>query len=832
MPVSTTFPPVVAELRLPWEGTSSSKATPRHGVRGTHSLVRPILVPALLAAMLLSAGRGAAQTSGVWSSTAAMGAWSAGTNWLPGSIADGAGATADFSQQAMTNDILVHLDSSRSIGTVAFGDPGNTFNYTLDNNGTSNNILTLANPTATPITSTQHPQINVNNGTATISGILTGSQGLVVNGGGQTGTLILSGANTFYDSPSEAQSPQYRGGFGAITVDGGLLSIASDVPPGTLDYATNSGATNPSPLGSLPPGSAGFAGGAASMTNGNIWLNGGGLQATATFQLSSWRGIALGSLAGGGGGTINVTPGNTLTYGFDDVPNPGSSDVLVNGVIADANPFTGSSLTLTGGGTLFLTSVNTYTGSTNINGAGFTLQMGIANAVSRFSGVSVASTATFLLNGFSQNVGSLAGAGSVTNNSNTSVTLTIGSDNTNPAFSGVLSNTNLANTGIITTLTKVGAGNQTLATPNSASWSNTGGGGGYDLAGPTSGATVDIVGGTLTIDLTHANTQTNLINPSYALQLGGGGVALVEPSLSTGTSQAFNGTTVLSGGSAVSVNTNGNTSATGLSLGAIARSSGGTVDFSPGPGGSGNIATTTPNGAGTIFGGWATAGGGAGWATSSGGNLIALNSYTNDTWAAGNNTTVSTSNSPASGSTTNSLRFNAPGPNAGGLVVTLTGANTIGSGGILVTANAAATGASITGAGTLTSGYGADLIIHQYDAAGSLTISNVISGSIGVTKSGPGTYVPTANNTYTGTTTINGGTVSVSTDGVGNNAASPLGSTHAAATAGNIVLNGGTLQAAGPRGNTFTLNANRGIARWDQPPAMAAARSTSLKGSF
>ena len=424
--------------------------------------------------------------------------------------------------------------------------------------------------------------------------------------------------------------------------------------------------------------------------------------------------------------------------------------------------------------------------------------------ISRFSSVSVASSATFLLNGFSQSIGSLAGAGSVTDNASTgtNISLTIGSDNASPTFSGVLSNTTAANTDIIALLTKSGSGNQTFSTATGAVWTATGAGGGYDLAGPSSGPLPSVIvnGGTLTLDLSHATTQTNLINPYYALQLSGGTIALNEAASSSGSSQTFNSTMALSGGSAVVVDSDGNTSATGFILGSISRGAGGTVDFTPGSATTGNINTT--NAATSFVGGWATVAG-TNWAGINGsGNIVPLTSaggsYANDTWSGANNTTVTVNSSPASGSTTNSLRFNAAGPSSGGLSVTLSGANTITSGGILVTPNAGANGATIAGSGSLASG-GGELIVNQFDSSGPLTIAAQITGGA-LTKSGPGALVlANSGNTYSGTTTVNGGALSISADG-------NLG------TSTSVVLNNSTLQLAGSPGSSFTVASTRGLA--------------------
>ena len=251
----------------------------------------------------------------------------------------------------------------------------------------------------------------------------------------------------------------------------------------------------------------------------------------------------------------------------------------------------------------------------------------------------------------------------------------------------------------------------------------------------------------------------------------------------------------------MAVSTNGNTSGTGFLLGAITRATGGTVDFTPGSATTGNINTT--NSATPFLGGWATVAG-TNWAgIAAGGNIVALTSaggsYTNDAWSSVNNTTV-TQNDSISGQTTNSLRFNAAGPTAGGFSTTLSGTNTITSGGILVTAAAGASGATIAGGGTLTSGNGSDLIVNQFDSSGALTIGAQITGGVALTKSGPGAVSLTnSGNNYTGGTIVNGGVLSISSDG-------NLGSASA-----SVILNAGTLQAAGLPGSSFALNASRGI---------------------
>ncbi len=180
-------------------------------------------------------------------------------------------------------------------------------------------------------------------GNGTLSSIIGTGAGTLTKTG--AGTWTLSGVNTYT---------------GATTISGGVLSISAD---------RNLGAV---------PGAA---------IAGSLTLNGGTLQATANMTLSSNRGITLGA----GGGTLDVSSSNTLTYG---------------GIIAGAG-----SLTKADSGTLVLSGANTYTGATNITGG--TLTLGVANAISTSSAVAIASGATLNLNTFTEALGPLSGAGTV-----------------------------------------------------------------------------------------------------------------------------------------------------------------------------------------------------------------------------------------------------------------------------------------------------------------------------------------------------------------------------------------------------------------------------------
>src|SRR5262245_46156911 len=118
----------------------------------------------------------------------------------------------------------------------------------------------------------------------------------------------------------------------------------------------------------------------------------------------------------------------------------------------------GDNLTKNGLGKFTVNSGANYTGSTTVNGG--TLAIGVANAVPVTSDLIVNSSNSFDLNGFDQTVASLSGIGTVTNSSGTPSTLTINIDAAAAAaqFDGVLAG-NLS-------LTKTGSGLQTLAGAN------------------------------------------------------------------------------------------------------------------------------------------------------------------------------------------------------------------------------------------------------------------------------------------------------------------------------------------------------------------------------
>ena len=153
--------------------------------------------------------------NGIWTQPASGGSWSDSANWLNAVIADGAANSANFNTLDLTADNTVHLDTPRTLNAVTFGDTAvaSAASWTLDNNGSPANTLTLAGAT---------PALTVNalgdNATTTISASLAGTGGFSKAG---AGTLVLTVANPLT---------------GALNVNTGFLKI---VPGGSLNLGNN-----------------------------------------------------------------------------------------------------------------------------------------------------------------------------------------------------------------------------------------------------------------------------------------------------------------------------------------------------------------------------------------------------------------------------------------------------------------------------------------------------------------------------------------------------------------------------------------------------------------
>ncbi|HEY1685024.1 MAG TPA: autotransporter-associated beta strand repeat-containing protein [Tepidisphaeraceae bacterium] len=250
--------------------------------------------------------------------------------------------------------------------------------------------------------------------------------------------------------------------------------------------------------------------------------------------------------------------------------------------------------------------------------------------------------------------------------------------------------------------------------------------------------------GTLTIGATGtlASTQLNLGGGIFALAAGQAGANFSSTNLTAGTST-------------ISTSTLAGT----LNLGTITHALGAGVNIILPT--SGTITTSNANSVGPLLAPWAVVNG-TDWATVSGGTIAAVSSYANDTWSSNAPTTITTNDSISNG-TTNSLRFGS----ASADTVTLSGTNTIISGGILVSSGVG-NNLSVINGGTLEGPAAGEMVIDQYNTANSLVIGSTIADNGGqsfLSKVGPGLVILTGTNTFTGQLTVGSGSLQLGNGG-------------------------------------------------------------------
>ncbi|MGE3517663.1 MAG: choice-of-anchor D domain-containing protein [Vicinamibacterales bacterium] len=323
------------------------------------------------------------------------------------------------------------------------GASGSTIDVTVDQILLANGNLT-SNNGAISLSSTG----GISGGS--YNGVGIGGSGAVTVSAG-TGAILLSGiAGTTTGNGVLIQNGSIvQTTSGDITITG-AGSAGSNATAGVRIDGSGSRVTSQSGSISITGTGAGSGTGTAVNNRGIFIVNSAAVTSTgaATITLDGRR------VSGTSGAAIDTQGTTTLGGGSGDITiiaTSGSTAVLA-GVISGSG-----ALVKQGTVQVNLSGANTYTGATTITAG--TLALGAADSVPSGSAVTV--TSTFDLAGFSDEIGSLAGGGTVTSSVAGAVTLTAGGDNTSTTFTGVIQD----GSGTVS-LTKAGTGELLLSGAN------------------------------------------------------------------------------------------------------------------------------------------------------------------------------------------------------------------------------------------------------------------------------------------------------------------------------------------------------------------------------
>jgi autotransporter-associated beta strand protein len=635
-----------------------------------------------------------------------------------------------------------------------------------------------------------------------------------------TGTLTLTGNNT-YSGPTNVSSGTLRAGSATAFSANSAFSLTGlsvldlngfDVSIGSLTgvagatvslgaHTLTAGGDNSSTTyAGLITGTGGLTKvGTGTLTlsgtsaySGSTNINAGVLVGGALNSLSSFSAFVIanaasldisladqtiGSLAGTGGATVNLGT-HILTTGGND------TSTTYAGLI------TGSGgLTKVGLGTLTLSGTSIYGGATNINAG--VLAGGLPNALSQFSAFVIANGALLDIGVADQTIGSLAGAAGAFVNLGAH-TLTTGGDNTSTLFAGTI--LGLGGGGLL----KIGTGIFTLAGANTYSGGTTISNGTLQIGnGGTSGSITGNVtdNGTLAFDRSDIVTFSGVISGTGSLVQSGVGTLVLTAN------NTYLGGTTISAGKLQFGNggtTGGVTSAAIIDNGVLVVDRSDSITY-------GGVVSGTGSGVKE----------GNGTLTFTGDNTYSGGTTVNaGTLQLGNGGT--TGNITGNVTDNGTLAFDRSDAVAFGGVITGTGNLVqIGSGTLTLTGNNSYSGGTTISNGALQVGNGGttgsiignvtDNGILAFDRSDSVTFGGLINGTGTLVNLGSGALILTGNNSYSGGTAVDNGTVVTASNGAlgaGPVSITGLASTlqvNSGVTLTNLVTlnNGGTLNNSG-----------------------------------
>lgn len=675
--------------------------------------------------------------------------------------------------------------------------------------------------------------INVTQDTNANTLTLASGGGLLINGGNlltSAGALMDSTGHLFAADGTLAQVNIASGGIvaqsgntgitnGAIATTGTntnlILHTIGDLVLNTYELANGSGGIIKDGAGTLTLGKTDFTTGGLTINQGTVLLNSG---AANTVVVSPTATVAAVSALNMNGGTLDL---NGKDQAFAAISSIDTFTGMGGGITstAAANLFTNSaaastysgvisgavSLYKSGSNVVGITTLNaaqTYTGTTTVQGGGITL---IDNGSVASTGDLSVNGGTLLLNnaGLYNNNNRIqdsavvklnGGTISLTGANAVSTTETLGTVN---ALQGL--NTLTVTPPAATTLQDANLNITTLNRSPGASMVFTGAGLGSSLPGAAQIFATSIDPGTGTAA---APTNVNGILGSWATA--GATAATADNWAISAGAQSLTATTTL--GSSTVTLTSGDTTqmvvgqaVTGnanIPAGSTIATIVSATQFTLNTNATGTATATTSFGNSGI----APLNTVSGYTTLPTSSLLATTNY---------NTTAPTTTLVAGGASANSLRFD------GGAAINQAldlGAGTVAitSGGIMRTSTGAAGTLAISN-GTLTAGaagVGGELnfVLNNTGAATvSAIIANNSGGTVSLVKSGISSLILTGNNSYTGATTVDSGTLTLST-------ASSNGNTTVSVPGDLVINNGGTVTetVAGTIKNTSNITLNGG----------------------
>jgi len=721
-----------------------------------------------------------------------------------GSINGSGGLTLDAGTETLGGDNSYTGDTTINGGTLTLGAGGSVAN---SSDVVDNGMFDISHTNGASIQSLGgHGSVNLGAQTLTLtqandtfSGSLGGTGGLTLNAGSET----LTGANSYSGTTA------INGGTLSVTSGGTLSQLAELVDNGTVvvdgagsNITASGGGGTPVMIGDGGTGVLTLSNGAALTSNGqmNIGQNAGDtgtVTVTGGAQLSSSSFLNVGQL---GTGTLDVTDGGQVSAsGWLSVADGGGSNgtVLVSGSgssLSSANVAVGNH---GGTGTLTVADGGTVTGSSSFTIAADSGSVGTVN-IGAAAGDAAAAAGTLNTGtvSFGNGTGTL-----VFNLTDTGYVFA-------PTISGngmvdVLAGTTLftANDSYTGTTTIDGGALELSGSGSIAGSASVIDNATFDISQASSGASIKSLSGNGTVDLgartltltQAAGTFSGGINGSGGLTLNGGTEVLTGANSYTGNTTINSGTLSLAAGGSINsamVIDNGTLLVDGTS--SITATNGGTP-FLVGDGGTGSLTAT--NGAmvasqGEFEIGWnagdigsvTIASGstlnaadsinvgkrGMGTLIVSGGGTVSADGFLSIADQANSNGTVVVTGSGSSAGATAEV---AVGNHAGNGTLTVANGGSVSAPIVVIAADSGSTGVLNIGAaagdaavaaGSLNTpsvvlGHGAATLVFNLTDTG-YVFAPTISGN-GTVDVLAGTTLFTANNSYTGTTTIGGGTL-------------------------------------------------------------------------